>query len=186
MTGTAIVPGSLQAIAQQQGVSLAESFVQAAAVVIVDVSGSMAAQDAPGGKSRYVAMLDELAALQASLPGKIAVVAFSDAPVFVPGGQPPFLGGTTNLTAALRFVKVADVPGMRFIVISDGEPNNEAEALDAARQFRNRIDTIFVGPEARPLGRDFLARLAAASGGQTTTADRVKALAEQVRYMLTG
>jgi len=184
MSGAAIVPGSLQAIAQQQGMSLAESFVQAAAVVVVDVSGSMAAQDAPGGKSRYEAMLAELAALQANLPGKVAVVAFSDRPMFVPGGQPPLLGGTTDMAAALRFVKVADVPGMRFVLISDGEPKDPGETLQVARTFQQRIDGVYVGPEARDGGRAFLEQLTRASGGQTLTAALVKNLALETQRLL--
>lgn len=34
----------------------------------------------------------------------------------------------------------------------------------------------YVGPEEYPAGRDFLQRLAAATGGQTVTADRAKEL----------
>ncbi|HFC08434.1 MAG TPA: VWA domain-containing protein [Chloroflexi bacterium] len=186
MTGTAIVPGSLTAIARQQGASLAEAFVNVDAVVIVDVSGSMAAKDSRGGKSRYEVMLEELAALQANLPGRVAVVAFSDAPVFVPGGQPPLLGGTTDMAAALRFVKPADVAGVRFIMVSDGEPNDPGETLAVARTFQQRIDAIYVGPEEHPLGRDFLQRLTEASGGQTLTAALVQNLAlETARLMLT-
>ena len=186
MTGTAIVPGSLTAIAQQRGVSLAESFVGVDAVVIVDVSGSMATRDSRGGKSRYEVMLEELAALQANLPGRVAVVAFSDRPVFVPGGEPPFLSGGTDMAAALRFVKPADVPGIQFILVSDGEPNDPEETLEVARTFRQRIDAIYVGPEERPLGRDFLQRLTEVSGGETTTAALVQNLAlTATRLMLT-
>src|SRR5688500_19462779 len=35
-----------------------------------------------------------------------------------------------------------------------------------AKQYHNKIDVIYVGPEARPDGREFLKQLAKASGGQ--------------------
>ncbi|RME05555.1 MAG: VWA domain-containing protein [Anaerolineae bacterium] len=183
---TDIVPGSLAAIARQESRSIAETFIDAQAVIVVDVSGSMASQDSRGGRSRYDVMLEELAALQANLPGRVAVVAFSDRPVFVPGGQPPFLNGTTDMAMALRFVKPADVPGMRFVLVSDGQPNDPDETLAVARTFRQRIDTIYVGPEERPAGRAFLERLAKASGGQVMTAERVNLLAQTTQHLLSA
>ncbi len=183
----AIVPGSLSAVAQRNGASLAESFVSCDAIIIVDVSGSMAIEDSRGGKSRYDVALEELAQLQAHMPGKLGVLAFSDQTQFVPGGQPPFMGGNTNLAGALQFAKVADVPGaMRFVIISDGEPNDENQALAVAQSYRNRIDVVYVGPEAMPAGREFLKRLAATSGGQAITADRAHELATKTEHLLSS
>lgn len=156
----AIVKGSLSAMAQQSGQSLAESFLSAKMVVLVDVSGSMDAQDARGNQSRYRIACEELERLQAQHPGEIAVISFSDRPTFCPGGVPIFDGGGTDLTKGLQFAQVADVPDMRFVVISDGQPDNETTALDVARTYQNRIDTIYVGPERDYGGRDFLHRLA--------------------------
>jgi len=178
------VTGSLEDQARRNHQSLAESFASADVVVIVDTSGSMAATDSRGGRSRYDVACDELAALQAHMPGKIAVLAFSDSTVFAPSGVPPFLSAGTNLAGALRFAKVADVPGMRFIVISDGEPDSEVTALAVASTYQNRIDVIFVGPESYPRGRDFLQRLAEASGGKLVTADRANELAASVETLL--
>lgn len=181
---TAIVPGSIQAIAEQNGKSIAESFLSADVIVIVDTSGSMAAGDSRGGKSRYDVACMELAHLQASLPGKIAVLSFSYDTIFCPSGVPIDQGGTTNLAGALKFAKTADVPDMRFIVISDGEPDDENEALAVARSYKNRIDVIYVGPEDYPYGRDFLKRLAKQSGGVAVTADRAKELAPTIEKLL--
>lgn len=50
--------------------------------------------------------------------------------------------------------------------------------------MRNQIITGSVGNEARPNGRDFLQRLASASGGQILTADRVKGLETAVQKLL--
>ena len=181
-----VVPGSLSDVSAKGGQSLAESFITAEAVILVDVSGSMGAHDSRGGRTRYDVALAELAALQGSMPGRLAVIAFSDEPQFVPGGVPPYLAGDTDLAAGLQFAKVADVAGMRFIVISDGEPNSEERALAVAATFTNRIDTVFVGPEAFPQGRRFLERLAAAHGGQSVTADRANELASQAARLLLG
>lgn len=186
MSTNAIVPGSLSSMATQNGISLAETFIGCDAIVIVDVSGSMDVRDSRGGQSRYDVALEELAALQQALPGKIAVIAFSSSPVFVPGGVPPFLGASTNLAGALQFAKVADVPSgdMRFFIISDGEPDERDAALHVAKTYHNRIDTIYVGPESYPRGRDFLMQLAATSGGQSVTADRVQELARVTQQLL--
>lgn len=179
-----IVPGSLSALSTQTGKSLAESFLSCDIICIVDTSGSMSADDSLGGRTRYEVACDELAKLQKTLPGKIAVLAFSHSTEFCPSGVPTFLHGGTDLAGALRFAKVADVPGMTFFVISDGQPDSEAEAIKIARTYKAKINVIYVGPEDHPTGRDFLTRLAQASGGQAVTADRAKELAASVERLL--
>lgn len=181
---TAIVTGSLADVATSSNQSLAESFMTAEAVILVDVSGSMSDRDSRGGKSRYEVALEELAALQRAMPGKLAIIAFSDDAVFIPGGAPPLLGMGTDVAGALRFAKCADVPGMRFFLISDGEPDSSDAALDVAETFRARIDTIYVGPETRLTGRTFLRMLAKATGGQSATADCVRELAAVTTRLL--
>jgi Mg-chelatase subunit ChlD len=182
----ALVVGSLADVAQKSNASLAETFIGCDAVVIVDVSGSMDARDSRGGKSRYDVALEELAALQQALPGRVAVIAFSSIAIFVPGGRPPFLGGSTNLADALQFAKVADVPtgDMRFFVISDGEPDDRDAALQVAKTYHNKISTVYVGPEAHPVGREFLEKLAGITGGQHVVADRVQELARVTQQLL--
>lgn len=180
---TRTVPGSLQAQADAAGAALAETFLSCDLIALVDVSGSMDAHDAPSGQTRYDAACRELAALQKQHPGKVGVIAFSTTAVFCPGGQPPLLAGGTNLADALDYAHVADGCGIQFVVISDGEPNSEADALRAARRFTSRIDTVFVGPEGGR-GAAFLRQLAAASGGQHVTAAKTAQLAQQVERLL--
>lgn len=183
----AIVTGSLSDVAKREGMSLAESFLSADAVILVDVSGSMGAHDSRGGKTRYDVALQELAALQAHMPGKLAIIAFSDNTLFVPGGAPPLLGSGTNLAGALRFAQVADVPGMRFVVISDGQPDDASGALAEAAKYKAHISTVYVGPEDdHDQGRVFLQQLAALSGGQSVTADRAQELAAKTATLLLG
>lgn len=192
-----IVPGSLAAVAKAEGQSLAESFMQADAIVIVDVSGSMDARDvdAPGkytgwedgplpGRSRYTAACQELEKLQASIPGRVAVVAFSSTVQFVWGGHPPFLGGGTDMAEALRFVKPADGCGMRLVLISDGEPNDPDETMQVAKAFQSPIDTVYIGPEGGR-GAAFLKQLSAAAGGTSAT-KQIPQLAAHIAGLLGG
>ena len=184
---TAIIPGSLGAIAKQENKSIAETFMSADCIIIVDTSSSMDNNDSRDGKSRYEVACEELARLQAEFPGKIAVLAFSNDVQFCPSGIPVFMGGCTAMAKALEFAKIADVPGMQFILISDGEPDEEEKTLAVARTYQNKISTIYVGPEERPVGRDFLYRLAQATGGQGITVDRAKELKSGIeKLMLPG
>jgi Mg-chelatase subunit ChlD len=180
----AIIPGSLGAIAQQKNQSLAETFLNAEVVVIVDTSGSMGMNDAGDGMTRYDRACHELALLQQRNQGKVAVVGFSNFPQFYPGGQPSHTGADTKMAKALEFTKVADVEGMTFFLISDGQPTDgEDYVLIIAKEYKNKINTIYCGPEGGS-GQDFLARLAGASGGRFATADRVKELADTVEKIM--
>lgn len=167
---TAITVGSIAALAQAGGMSLAESFLSADAILLVDTSGSMGANDAPGRKTRFDAAEAQLRRLQAQMPGRLAVIGFSSVVEFAAGGIPIRQGGGTDMAAALRFVQPADDTGVKFILISDGEPNDEAETLAVARSFKSPIDTIFIGPEGDENGgRLFLERLANISGGKSVS-----------------
>jgi Mg-chelatase subunit ChlD len=181
----AIVAGSIGSVAEHQGQSIAESFMSAEVVILVDVSGSMFSPDSRGGQSRYDVACEELAKLQNDMPGKLAVVAFSDSVVFVPYGQPPMLGESTDLAKALTFVKMADGT-VRFVVISDGYPDDPQEALSIARGFQSQIDTVFVGPESDERGRKFLEKLAKTGHGQFVLDLNVNQLAEKVEILLLG
>lgn len=174
---TAIVPGSIAHYALQRRQPFALAWMAVRAIVLFDRSASMDDADAPGGHTRWALACDELAKLQAQCPGKIAIVQFNDTVSLVPGGLPETPAGTTDLAAALQFVKSKNMDtGTRIIVISDGEPNCERSALEMAGAFRTRIDVIYCGPANRPDGREFLNRLALVSGGQLVTADRTSGL----------
>ena len=178
-----IVPGSLSAVAGKANMTLAESFLNVDALILVDTSASMDSNDAAGGKKRYTVAVEELKRLQTSLPGKIGVVSFSDHAVFCPGGVPQFLCNGTNLAGALRYIKAADDLGIKFIVISDGAPDEPEEAIAVAKKFKTKIDVVYVGPE-KGSGSKFLAELAAATGGQSVTADLAKDLNQKVQLLL--
>jgi len=139
--------------------------------------------DSRNGKSRYDVACEELKKLQADMPGKLALLSFSSDVQFCPAGIPTDFGEMTALAKALKFARQADINNMRFIVISDGEPDSEGEAIFEAKKFKNRIDTIFVGPDGGD-GQDFLRRLAKASGGQNMTSAQVKELAANIQTLL--
>ena len=181
----AITTGSLAALSRNENLTLAESFLSVDALLVVDMSGSMASHDAPGGLSRYEAAENELRQLQSSMPGKVAVVAFSSSVQFCPGGIPPRLGGGTDMAKALRFVQAADGVA-QIVLISDGEPDSESATLAAAREFEQKIDAVYIGPESGyyARGRGFLEKLAAATGGQSMKSAAPGLLKEQVESLL--
>lgn len=185
-TALAPVRGSLQQWSVATGLPLAKAMLRVNACIIVDCSGSMTAQDAPGGRTRYDVACTELATLQGDLPGKLAIFGFHDDCIFCPGGKlPPAILGT-NLAGALNYCKRFDLPEMKIILISDGEPNDAYTALEAARSYRNRIDTIFVGPRLMPPseGEKFLTQIAMLRQGESVTCDRLAGLLPAMQRLL--
>ena len=182
MNNNALVKGSLSALSERDNMSLAESFLNVDAILLVDMSGSMEARDAPGGISRYEAAESELLRLQEENPGKIAVIAFSSTVEFCPSGRPPRLGGGTNMAQALRFVRAADGIA-RIILISDGDPDDKMEVLNVAYSFEGKIDTVYIGPEGGN-GAAFLAELAKKSGGVFAQSNAPGMMNESVTLLL--
>lgn len=161
---TQLVYGSLQDVASREKKPLAQTFLSVDALVMVDTSGSMGANDCQNGRTRYDLACEQLIRLQKDLPGKIGVISWNSYQNFCPGGIPtsPTMG--TDLAGVLKFVKPADNTSIKLILISDGEPDSEEEALKLAGQFKSKIDCIYIGPESG-YGREFLRRLAMATGG---------------------
>jgi len=179
----AIVTGSIADVMGKENVSLAEGFLHCDVMLLVDTSASMDQRDAPGGLSRHDAAQKELEHLQTSQPGKFSVVSFSNEARFCPTGIPHRFNESTNMAGALRFVKPADDCGIRFFLITDGEPNSESETLEVAKTFKSRIDVVYIGRE-NGRGRDFLQRLAALTGGQSVKSKEIGMLAESVEMLL--
>ena len=161
---TQMVAGSVAAVARKNGTSIASGFMNVKAFVMVDVSGSMLDRDAPGDMSRYDAACKQLENIQNEQPGKIGVGCFSNKAEFCPSGDPFGKFGTTNMADALRLMLTVDNAGIRLVLISDGEPDDQAETLKIAGKFKSKIDTIFVGREDGR-GRKFLQDLSARTGG---------------------
>jgi len=111
------------------------------------------------------------------------VVSFSNDARFCPTGIPHRFNAGTDMAGALRFVKPADDCGIRFFLITDGEPDSEKKTLEVAKTFKSRIDVVYIGRDGGR-GRDFLQRLAAVTGGQSVKSKEVGMLAESVETLL--
>lgn len=151
-------------------------------VILADVSGSMESP-AAGGRRKIDVLRDAVGAAR----GGARLVAFSRAAREVQ--QIPEPESSTDLAAGLEFARRFD-PGVT-LVISDGEPDSESDALAVARQFRGAIDVLYIGLESNTHAIDFMRRLAAASGGTVTINDvatpaGVRMLQQRIAGLLPG
>lgn len=163
-----IVLGSVLAQAQSKGVQLAAALMDVALVVMIDDSSSMEAKDCEGGVSRKRKAQEEIERLQKENAGKILVIEFAgQAEIRLDGLLKHDVGYGTNMTEALRVAQQFDGTGVNFVMVSDGEPDREADVIALARTFKTPIQTVFVGN--RYLEHDgvaFLKRLADVTGGK--------------------
>jgi hypothetical protein len=182
-----IVEGSQLDAAKAAGITLAESFLNAELVILLDCSGSMQMPDAPGGIARQEFADRQLRRIQGTHPGKVALICFASSVAYSPGGGVLEVGHSTALHKALEFAKIADGCGLKILVVSDGEPDDRDMALYIARQYTSKIDALYCGPESdRESGREFLRQLAQATGGQFFTSAKPAELTSIVIALLEG
>jgi hypothetical protein len=162
------VAGGLDASPQ----AVAMALLGAKMIAVVDCSGSMSTRDAGpnADQERHETAQNCLSNLQQKFPGKIAIGAFnSDSHGLVPTGQlPPAAGGTPMFAAMSFFYPKAAQHGIKFCIISDGEPtDNKSGCIEMARQTKHPIYAIYTGPDGNQAGgKDFMRQLADQSGGQ--------------------
>ena len=181
---TAIVKGSLQNLANTQQKSLARLWIDVEMIVMLDVSSSMGIRDF-GNKTRFARAVDELTMLQKKNPGKIALMLFSDRFEWCMGGVARFIGGSTDVAGALKFVRGVDDRFMKIVLVGDGEPDDEKSALSVAATLQGKISTVYVGPEDGR-GRLFLKKLATRQGGTYHLNEFAAELSKTVSLMLEG
>lgn len=133
-------------------------------VILADISASMGAS-APGGQRKIDVLRQAVVGATLQVPARLFV--FSQATREVHAIPEP--EHNTNLAAALQAVRPLD-PGVT-LVISDGQPDNAAAALEAARQFRGAIDVLYVGPESDTAAIQFMQQLARVGGGDVRVHD---------------
>ncbi len=138
-------------------------------VILADTSGSMA--DRAGSKTKIEILREAVATSWESLhPSRRRLFRFDSTALgcYSPDEltEP---GGGTALDAGLRMAGGID-PG-RVIVISDGLPNDDAAALDAADALRCRIDVIYCGPDSDAGAIAFMRRLARTGCGECVVED---------------
>jgi len=166
-----IIKGSLADIAQKENMSISESFLNADILILLDNSGSMCMNDAPNGMTRQQAAEKELRTLQNKYRGKIALICFADDVIPSPSGVILECGSTTDMAAILRYALQFDNIGMKIVIVTDGEPNNEKDTLEVAKKFKQSIDAIFIGREGGR-GMDFLNRLINLTGGKAFDSEK--------------
>lgn len=153
-------------------------------VILADTSGSMDNRDAGGGKRRIDVLQTVLNTLRAKHP-RIRLFSFSSSLTPCETGTLPHPGGGTNLGGALRGIVNDLSANTILILISDGEPDSEPDALNAARLLPCRLEVFYVGPEGGS-GSAFLAKLAATVGGgfSSTPLSQSKQLESKVEKLL--
>ena len=150
------------------------------AVLLLDVSGSMGTF-MRNGKTRINGLRIAVSDIQSKRP--TSMIAFGlEASRQVDPLEPMMVGGTeiafvtevpdaqggTPLAEAIDFARTNGFG--RAVVISDGVPNDQSKAMDAARQFGGQIDVLFVGDPGEA-GSFFLDGLAKATGGSRFEGD---------------
>lgn len=151
-----VAQGSVYDVAKRQGRSLPDVLAFADTIILFDRSGSM--HGVKMGQAR-----DALFELQRTHDGDILLIAFDSTPKVVYDGDPGEARGGTMIGAALSYAKELDIPGRRFILISDGCPQDEHQAISVAQTYTSPIHTIFIGDDFDTRGLAFMQRLAALS-----------------------
>lgn len=91
------------------------------------------------------------------------------------------LWGGTDLTCAIE--EAQQLKPARTIIISDGCPDNEQTASDAAENLTGRIDCVYCGPDGHPAVA-YLQSLARKGGGRQMTFDGCLELSPMIRGLL--
>ncbi len=123
-------------------------------VFVLDVSGSM---DGMSGKQRKI---DHLRDVMSKYP-TAHKVCFSD-DVYLTQDIPEPRGGT-SLDKTFRYLAKTN-NFKKIVLVSDGEPNDEGEALNEAVTLGAKVDIVFIGTKGSR-GERFMERLAERTGG---------------------
>jgi hypothetical protein len=150
--------------------------------LLVDISGSMLSPIGDTTMSKFdhaqIAVDDVLAHNP-----KIRVVAFDSWPREVKGGKLPQPAGSTCMGDALEYV--AKFRPQKTIIVSDGLPDDEQGARDAAEKMTGRIDTIYCGPDGHP-AITFLRSLCRIGCGRHSTWEGRGELTGAIRALLSA
>jgi hypothetical protein len=147
--------------------------------ILADVSSSMAERAGAQSKSEILkcAIADSMGENRNEV-----LVAFSSTPRICKGAEwLPDPSGSTALHLALEYL--FDFKPRATLVVSDGRPDDEQKALDAAERLTGRIDVIYVGPDDDTQAIAFMNKLARVGCGRVIVEDVVKNAA---RPRLTG
>lgn len=154
-------------------------------MLLLDTSGSMASPiNMTEPKTRIEGLREAVVEVKQS--GSCPMIAFGGpygAEVRFVDDVPNPAGGTP-MSQAIDLAKTYGAT--RIVIISDGMPDHRPTTLESARNFKGRIDVVFIGTaNDYEDGKSFLEQLAAMSGGRTSIAD-FKQLAGKVIGLLAG
>lgn len=136
-------------------------------VFLLDTSGSM--NRSYQGKR----LIDHLKSAIADYPN---LRKFSFNSGFYPDTIPNPDGGTDM---AYAFGQIFHFYPQHIILVSDGLPNDQTAAIEAAKRTKAKVDIIYIGKPGDP-GEAFMLRLARLCGGQTFTASLLKNVENQI------
>jgi hypothetical protein len=192
-TSGGAIEGSMADYQRRTGAGLAKSWLQVKAVVVVDISGSMANRDGGDGHRRVDIAKMELAKLQKRMQGQIAVVEFNYDARYRRDGSLSEPDGGTNLRGALDYVAELVGPGLgrlQVVVVSDGLPDSQEPTIEAGKRMAAagaRLSTVYCGPDTgteAQSGKAFLRQLATAGAGSSDEALLAKALETTIVKLL--
>jgi Mg-chelatase subunit ChlD len=139
-------------------------------VLVCDTSGSM--DDSAGSRKKIDHLREAVADVWPELTDRVLIRFDSHATAI---GDPSGLTAPSGGTALhLALDEAASHCPSRTIVISDGQPDSDALAIEAAERLCGRIDVIYCGPDSDTTAIDFMRRLARAGGGSVICTDVVK------------
>lgn len=141
--------------------------MRAKSMLLVDVSGSMGDTIASGAR-KIDALRDVVATLRETHPVPIAAFGLNAKPAVAFVEKIPDPSGMTPLAEGIDFSKQARAT--HIIVVTDGQPDDQDEALEAARRFGGVVDVFFIGDE-NGHGAAFCRELASVSGGAVNITD---------------
>ena len=173
----AIQKSSLGAILSKRGLLNENSGMPRDTVLLLDTSGSMA-EYLEDGQTKFQRMLDEVKVFLS----KYEAWQFDCKPRQIQNRQVRTPRGSTDLALALE-----ELAGRVILLVTDGMPNNEEAAIEAAKNVR-KMSVIYIG-DPNPVAEQFLEDLAEAAGGKFETADlniqnSSKALGTKIRGLL--
>jgi hypothetical protein len=151
-----------------------------AAVLLLDISGSMASSVSGGWGEDSETRIDALRNIVAELP-EMPTYAFDSKFEEVFDKNIPDPRGGTDLTKALGIL--AEMGKTSVILITDGVPNDPPSALEAARAFN--LTAIYVGPDPMPqFMRDLNALPNATASRELLSAEGQKAIVSKIKGLL--
>lgn len=170
---------------------LVRAQVRPGVVLLADCSTSMLERDDPRNSKRRIDGLADLLVYILQRTRLQGLVCFHERPIEVPLEghiKLPKCEASTALHLALAHVRTIVPRPTRIVLITDGEPNSEEQALAAARILQPMpIDAYYVGPEGNHVALAFMECLAKISGGRWGEFDLTEPhlLGEEIRLQIT-